>query len=195
MYVEFLRDLDATNASDDEKQAYRDGLATLSETLYPSDFNHGFRGLEGGERALLQVAQTRIEQESVVNEGDLSQIRVAIDELREVVNGADIPATLAELFLELIRIASDALARYEITGARGLRQAFRLMLGELIDRIDKGSVGETKKGDAGRAFKKLGGLLDVIHKATSTVNNVFQIGAGSGAPLMLDVVAGLIEGE
>ena len=135
LYVTFLEDLDNTNMTEDERSVLINGLASLYEIIYPNPakITGNIRRITDAEKALLEVCATRIENESVITEEDLSKIRQSIDGLRESATSLPKHSVLREVILELARLSDDAVNRFNIYGARGLKYAFKNMLAEVAE--------------------------------------------------------------
>lgn len=133
VYLEFCDDMLNARISDQQREMMLNGLESLRETLYPFDLNGGLRPPTEAEISLLKVCATFIDQESPITEDDIECIRRSITELRPQVDDSTISPTLRKALLELIRLSEDAIARFTIHGARGLRRAFKEMLADAAE--------------------------------------------------------------
>lgn len=137
LYVEFHNDLKVANITDMQRQAMLSGLANIEDTIYPNQTTNPFRGVTEAELSLLKVCATFIDQADPVSSDEIAAIRSSIAELRMLVESGDIPPILQKTLLELIRLSEDAISRFNIEGAQGLRRAFKNMLGEASDVIGR----------------------------------------------------------
>jgi hypothetical protein len=165
LYVQFRDDLRGTE-NKEQQSVLLAGLSSISQTLYPVQLHTAIRELTEAENPLLAVAATVIPQEGALTKDDLEAIRDAIESLRALVEGAEISPTVRRTLLELIRLAQDAIARFNIYGARGLRRAFKAMLGETAELYGlengEGRQEELKRTGAWAAVVKLLKAVDSV---------------------------------
>jgi hypothetical protein len=133
MHLQFRRDMDAADINDDQKKVLLTGLTGIEQTIYPDTINGGPRILTEAEKSLLEVCATILPKESTLEKDDLSEIQASIASLRDQVKAADTSPTLKKILLELIRLSEDAINRFNIHGARGLKEAFKGMLAEIAE--------------------------------------------------------------
>jgi hypothetical protein len=111
------------------------------------------------------VAGSFLEIDSDVQEDDLDKIRDSVLDLRKLVERSDISPTLKKGILELIRATEDAISRYKIHGARGLKRAYKHMLGEVADLYGHASKEEKEQSGVWNALTK---HLALVDRAAST---------------------------
>jgi hypothetical protein len=133
LYLEFQADLLDANITETQRTAFLTGLESLQELMYPVGFSSGIRPLSDAEASLLRVCATFLEEEVELEQEDVDEVRSAIDQLRQVVEGEDVDPQLKRVLLELVRLANDSVARFEIHGGKGLQRAFKSMLGEAAE--------------------------------------------------------------
>lgn len=161
MFQDFRQDMREANISNPQRDVLLNGLAQVEAMLYPLNLGNPVRAMTEAERSLLQVCATIIEEEGEITEDDLTEIRKSIAELRTQVESGDISPTLKKVLLELIRLSEDAIARFTIRGARGLRRAFKAMVGEVAELygIDEE---EQQNSTAWSAIKKHLNIVDTV---------------------------------
>ena len=130
LYLEFRQDMFDAEISEQQRKVVLSGLASLQQSIYPVQLNSGYRAPTEAEKSLLEVAATIIPQEAELQRDDIEKIRESVTALRALVEDAKIPPTIRKVLLDLIRISENAISRYNIHGARGLRKAFKEMLAE-----------------------------------------------------------------
>ena len=133
LYVTFLQDLTDANISDKEKSVLQSGLSTLENLMYPAALNQGMRPASESEKALLEVCATRLPEEDDLAEEDLNRIRESIKSLRDTIEELPSDSVLRRILLELTRLSEDAVNRFNIYGAKGLKRAFKDMLAEVAE--------------------------------------------------------------
>lgn len=133
IYIEFRQDMIDANISEKQRNVMLGGLETLVQTIYPVNLQGGTRKITAAEVSLLRVCATFISEDEAVTKDDIAKIRDSIDELRDEVEDSDISPSLRKILLEIIRLSEDAISRYNIHGARGLRKAFKMMLADAAE--------------------------------------------------------------
>jgi len=133
LYVECRQDLLDPNINEQLRKVILAGLTGLHQTIYPITLNNGLRAPTEAEKSLLEVAATTISQEVGLREDDIAKIRKSVTDLRTLVEDAEISPTIRKVLLDLIRMSEDAISRFNIHGARGLRKAFKGMLAEATE--------------------------------------------------------------
>jgi hypothetical protein len=166
LYVQFREDMLDDRISDDERRVLLSGVKGIETIIYPIALNSNMRGLSEAEKALLEVCATRIPQEDALEQDDVEKIRQSVASLRSLVEQGDISPTLRKALLELIRLTEDAIARFHIHGARGLKTAFKAMLGEAIDLY------ATERTNGREAEFKKSGVWQAIMRHLDTVDRV-----------------------
>lgn len=177
LYQDFQQDMREVEMSDQQRKVLLDGLTQVEVMLYPLELGNKIRSITGAERSLLTVCAAFIEQEGECTKDDLDEIRTSIGELRTQVESGDISPTLRKVLLELIRLAEDAISRYAIRGARGLKRAFKAMVGEVAELYGMADP-EVKKSKAWSAITKL--LTTVDSVASKLLKYRRLIGAAEG---------------
>ena len=130
LYHEFLKDMEGVDGP--EKDVLLNGLAGLPKHMSPLQLNGACSVLSEAEASLLEVCAAKLSTEETLTEDDIARIRSCIDELRRVIDESRISRTLEKALLDLCRIAEDAISRYEIRGAKGVRDGRVSMVGELM---------------------------------------------------------------
>lgn len=133
VYLEFREDMLDAAINDQQRNTLLSGLTSLEQTLYPTQFNGALRAPTEAELSLLKVCATFIDQEAPITKDDIQAIRDSIAELRSRVEDGAISPTLRKALLELIRLTEDAISRFNIHGARGLKKAFKAMLADAAE--------------------------------------------------------------
>lgn len=146
LHLQLLEDMSVAEIGDAQRQVILSGLTGIRDAIYPTNLEQGFRGLSDAEKSLLEVAATIIPFEETIQKDDIDLIRASIAELRALVEDASIPAAIRKILLDLIRMSEDAISRFNINGARGLRKAFKSMLAEAAEAY--GLMGNTREREA-----------------------------------------------
>ncbi|HUT93293.1 MAG TPA: hypothetical protein VMY37_27765 [Thermoguttaceae bacterium] len=133
VYLEFRQDMLDATINEQQRDTMLSGLVSLEQSLYPIQLNAGFREVTEAEKSLLKVCATFIVEEGPITEDDIEAIRNSIAELRTKVEDGSISPTLRKALLELIRLSEDAISRFNIHGARGLKRAFKAMLADAAE--------------------------------------------------------------
>lgn len=133
VYLEFRQDMLDANINEQQRDTMLSGLVSMEQSLYPIQLNSGFRVATEAEKSLLKVCATFIVEEGPLTEDDIEVIRASIAELRSKVEDGSISPTLRKALLELIRLSEDAISRFTIQGARGLKRAFKAMLADAAE--------------------------------------------------------------
>ncbi len=142
------------------------GLVSLQQVIYPIQLPIAARAPTDAEKALLEVAATIIPQDAALQKEDIEEIRESIASLRSFVEDAEIVQALRAVLLELIRLSEDAISRFNIYGARGLRRAFKAMLADTIEAyglaLGEGEDDKPKKADVWQAIRQHLRVIDVV---------------------------------
>lgn len=133
MYHQFKEDFETAKLNDDQRNFINNCLLKIDEIIYTPAANAAVRAMTDGEKAGLEFCATSFEKEDKLAENDIEAIRLGIQELQRQVEGADVSPTLKKILMELIRLSEDAIARFNIHGARGLKKAFKGMVAELSE--------------------------------------------------------------
>jgi len=166
VYLEFRQDMFDAEINDQQREVLLSGLSSVQQSLYPVQLNAGWREITEAEVSLLKVCATFIVQDAPITKDDLEAIRTSIAELRSQVESGSLSPTLRKALLELIRLSEDAISRFNIYGARGLKKAFKSMLAdaaELYGMTDsQKDATELKKSGAWGAIIRHLKLVDSI---------------------------------
>ena len=185
LYREFLQDMADAQISDEQRNVLLSGLNHINQTVYPMALNGQMRLLTETEKSLLEVCATIIPQEDALEKEDIDKIRESVASLRSLVEEGEISLTLKKALLELIRLTEDAINRFSIHGAKGLKRAFKAMLGEAGDLY----ASERAKGKEDELKKS--GVWSAISKHLRTVDSVvakiqrYQPYLEKGLPILL----------
>jgi hypothetical protein len=101
--------------------------------MYPASADQPIRSVSEAEKALLEVCATRLPKESIIEPEEFDQILQSINDLKECVSELEEGSILKTILLELIRLSEDAISRFNIYGAKGLKRAFKNMLAEVSE--------------------------------------------------------------
>lgn len=115
-------------------------------------------------------------QEAEMVKDELVELKNQLAAVADAVNRAELSAGLRRWLLELLRMMREAIDRYEISGARGLRKTFYRLVGELRevyeDRKSKAEAGDQTAKSEITAIKEVADILTIIDKATATAARV-----------------------
>ncbi|WP_454061958.1 hypothetical protein [Candidatus Nitrospira salsa] len=188
LHQQFIEDLNSTPAlNNDQREVLLNGLTSIVQIFYVPAVNQPVRGITDAERALLKVCATSLPSEEELTPNDIEAIRLSIRELQEQVEKAEVSLTLKKILLELIRLSEDAIARYNIHGARGLKKAFKRMLAEVTELyyLDKKEQENIKNSSTWKKVLKHLHKFDVITarlmKYQPMIEKVFQVLLGNNA--------------
>jgi hypothetical protein len=168
LYRQFQQDMENASISDEQRKTILSNLQNLEELVYPGALTNNIRPLGETEKSVLQIAATFIEEEDELEKEDIDEIRESIAALRSLVEGSDVSPTLRKTLLELIRLADDAISRFNIHGARGLKRAFKAMLVEAMDLHSSENAKELENSGIWQKIRdlilKMGRVADRILK-------------------------------
>jgi hypothetical protein len=133
IYAEFIKDLSDADIPDEEKNVLIKGTSSLVTMMYPVSAEQNMRAVSEAEKALLEVCATRLPKENIIEPDDLEQILQSIVGLKQCVSELTAGSILKTILLELIRLSEDAINRFNIYGAKGLKKAFKSMLAEVAE--------------------------------------------------------------
>ena len=85
LYEEFTKDMHDATINEPQKKVLLAGVASVAQSIYPVQFNAGFRPLTDAEKSLLEVCATIIPEEEFLLPEDIETIRDSIKELRDLV--------------------------------------------------------------------------------------------------------------
>lgn len=166
MYIEFRQDMLEASISEKQRDVMLHGLANLVQSLYPINFQSTIRKITDAELSLLKVCATFLIEDEPVTKDDIARIRDSIAELRDQVEDSNISPTLRKALLEIIRLSEDAISRFNIHGARGLRRAFKGMLADAAEVYGMTDI------DNGRETLKKSSAWAAIIKHLRTVDEI-----------------------
>jgi hypothetical protein len=133
----------------------------LSPMLFPSQWNSVKQYLTPDTLiALAFCSEILPNEEAEISLEELAEISSKVLELKATLSENDLPARLRALILHHIELIERALADYQITGAKALREAGRTALGEMIEVRDDISAAQDSP-----AVSKLGSLWQTVNKA------------------------------
>jgi hypothetical protein len=133
IYAEFIQDLSEADIPDEEKNVLIKGTSSLASIMYPNTAHTNMRAVNDAEKALLEVCATRLPKENIIEPDDFEQVLQSIIELKKCVSELAEGSILKTILLELIRLSEDAISRFNIYGAKGLKKAFKNMLAEVSE--------------------------------------------------------------
>ncbi|MEP3478452.1 MAG: hypothetical protein ABJZ55_04335 [Fuerstiella sp.] len=133
LYLEFRQDMMDADISEEQRDVLLNGLTSIQDSIYPTQLTGGFRAPTDAEKSLLEVCATILPVDGQIKGDDIDAIRESISSLRTIIESGDISPTLRKALLELVRLSEDAISRFSIRGARGLKKAFKEMLGEAAE--------------------------------------------------------------
>jgi len=168
IYANFVEDLENAEMGDEEKAVLMKGLASLTTLMYPTSTDQGMRVVSEAEKALLEVCATRLPKENVIETEDIELILSSIQELKDLVVDLPEKSVLKTILLELIRLSEDAISRFNIYGAKGLKTAFKGMLAEVAEVYlqDEEDVSEIRDN---KGWKKVTNHLKTMDKVAAKV--------------------------
>lgn len=139
-YEEFVNDIEATDTIPEAtKKVLQDGLSNLRQMVYPINMGNAPRPLQDSDIALLRMASSMLPEETALRKEDADTISESIERLKDTVNQSDLPKSVRNALLEIVRLSRNALDQFNIHGARGFKAAFKRMLSELMEiYLDQG---------------------------------------------------------
>lgn len=133
LYAKVLEDLATADMNEDERNVLVRGLVQLQNMMYPHTITQPPRQVSQAELALLEMLAAKLPREPEIGSKDFDSIKESIEALKEAVNESPLDGVLRIVLLELIRLSEDAINRYHIYGAQGLKKAFKGMLAEVAE--------------------------------------------------------------
>lgn len=153
---QFLTDLDESTLSEDQKTEIRDGVQDLHKIIEPTNIASNSLKIASAQKAVLSLSGTMLMRDGDLDNDDLKDIEKAISDIRDLVLNADISPTLKKALMELIRLSRDAIDRYNVNGAKGLKKAYCTMVGEAMLLFNE------HKSEAGREVLKKSGVAEKV---------------------------------
>jgi hypothetical protein len=154
------------------KHLYDGSLSRIRSVISPLNLPAGWQGVRGNLTpdvllALAFLNEVLPDEESAIPAAELQAIAKQVAELADALKAADLPPALRRLVEHHINLIATALAQYRIAGARGLREAGRTALGEIIERKDE--LEPEKKSEVvsrlGKLWKHVNSAADAALKA------------------------------
>lgn len=183
VYFKFVEDLENSSLTEEQQAEFTKGLNSLSDIACPTALNQTFRKLSEPERALLRVVATLLKKENVIDNDEFNEIIDKLGELKSLIKSLPNDHILRPMLLELIRLGTDAIDRYDIYGAEGLKKAFKGMLSEVAEL-------QMKNGEATSEIRKTKEWEDTISyitlfdKVASKALQYYPVLAGSANLLL-----------
>jgi hypothetical protein len=114
------------------------------------------------------------DEESIIEPNELTSIAAQVQELEDSLAASTLPPRLLALMRHHIDLIRRALAEYPIAGAKALREAARIALGEIIEIKETVTANREapELGKLGAVWKHVNGAADIALKA----DKVSQIG-------------------
>jgi hypothetical protein len=141
-YEDFLRDMRTIYRHQDQVETLLEGLKPVELFVFQPNLNAAVTVLDASAIALLKVCAASMPEEVEITGDEFKELRTCLDSLRNLSKTAK-PA-LRNVLLELVRVAEESIALYEVRGASGLKKALKQMWGELAEiwRIHPGNADE-----------------------------------------------------
>lgn len=170
------RQVRAANVS---SHLYELAFARINTILNPLQLPASWQGLRGHLSAdvLLALAfcnELLPDEESSIDPKELDAIADEVAQLSELLTKSSLPDHLRQLIAHHIELIKDALAQYQVFGAKALRAAGRTALGEIIESKD--TIAPAQQSDE---VSRLGKLWANVNKAADTAlktERVAQLG-------------------
>lgn len=123
------------------RHLYESAFAKIELISSPLHLPAGWQGLRGHLSAdvLLALAfcnELLPDEESTIDPADLDAIAHEVAELSALVAQSSLPEHVKQLIAHQIALVTEALAQYQVFGAKALRAAGRTALGEIIEARD-----------------------------------------------------------
>jgi hypothetical protein len=180
-FDEFWADVDTAPALSQLSSLLRESLKGLTASAYPSNLDQQFPKPSSSEVGMIEVAARLLPQDQELDQDDIARIRESISDLRSLIFNGGISPSLKAILLDLIRLSEDALAHYDIRGARGLKKAFVAMLGETqmlyTTETKVGRQDELKKSGVWSAIQKHLQIVDLMLAKVQQYQPLIETGA------------------
>lgn len=163
LFDEFLIELQNASLPEETCEHFRQGFVKIPALLNPQNLGSTMEAFPAAELSLLELAASLMTRTGEASESSLQQIEKDIQRLQTIVREAVLDSSIKTILLELIRIAQDAIARYQIHGKNSLKKGFKMMIGELSDvhRLDETAQAQFKASEAWDAVMNLIKSTDV----------------------------------
>jgi hypothetical protein len=168
LHQQLVDDLDSCTLTSSQKRSFSESLVGLREIITPMDLAPATRSLREMEIHVLTILAEFLDEETPLATDDIDSIRESIESLRGVVANANISPVLKKALKELIRLSEDAINRFDIHGAKGLRRAFKTMLVESAEIMEEA---KKEQGEAGTVSKLVYKHLMTFDAVVTKVGN------------------------
>lgn len=177
LYYQLLFDIKACSRIDQALEDLLLGrLNSLQLIVFPDNPRANCRNLDAVEFSYLEMASTLLTEEEQVGQGDLDEIVRLVDDLMKELVFAPIDEYVKECIMELARQARHAAEYYRIRGARGFKEAFRRMLGEIDFVLLSQKGNSTEKQDWVRNQGWYTPTITLLGKLNELANHVEKLG-------------------
>ena len=158
VHDELCRDVEASPGIPEQiRPKLAVSLGGLRSIVFPIDPARNVpRGLTDAEFQALEFAGALLVDEGQVQQGDIDEVLQLVDALMAELDSADIDQSVRESLMELARHARFAVDHYRIYGAKGFREAFKRMMGELYVACHNKDSGPKDKGWREKVLMLLG---------------------------------------
>lgn len=144
---------------------YQGAFSRINNILSPLNLPAGWNGLRGNLTAdiLLAIAfcnEMLPDEESEIDPAELNSIGEQVVQLSDLLAESVLPERLKQLIAHHIELIQEALAQYQVFGAKALREVARTALGEIIEAKDAVAPQQTSE-----EISRLGTIWDRVNKA------------------------------
>lgn len=130
-YEEFTVEMREHYPLKSQAEVLLEGLEPLQQSIYQMDLSKPFQAPKAAEFKLLEACAKGLPEENEIPPSEFDQLREGLQTLRDLAE--KVKPALRKVLLELIRVSEDAIAKYEIRGAAGMKKALKQMWGELAE--------------------------------------------------------------
>lgn len=177
LYDQLLFDIKASSKINQEMGALLlMRLNSLQSIVFPVNPRANCRNLDAAEFSYLEMTATLLTEEEQVAQGDLDEIMRLVDALMKELDSAPIDEYVKECIMELARQARHAAEYYRIRGARGFKEAFRRMLGEIDFVIFSQDGNSAEKRDWTKNQGWYEPTMTLLGKINELANHVEKLG-------------------
>lgn len=175
LYSQFKDDMHNSSMDQDQIETLLSGVKSIEDCIYPNQLGSKFRGLTETEDSLLSVCAAFLQDEGKLTKDDITSIRESIVSLRKLIEDSNISPTLRKVLLELVRLTEDAISRFNIHGAKGLKRALKSMLGEVAELYPNDIENESWKNTILGHLKLIDGIASRVLTYKPMIENTAQI--------------------
>lgn len=150
MFEDFVNEIQERYPVEKQKVHILDGMEPLRLCIYPGNLEATYEHLGPGVISYLQMAASGLPEEEAVAADDFKSLREALVNLHELAKS--VKPALRKVLLELIRLAEDAISKFEIRGSVGLNRALKQMWGELAEVWRVGTESDAEEIQQREAF-------------------------------------------